>query len=282
MLGKRTLLAGGVTLAAAFTSGSVMAAPAPPPSTQLTSAVCHRALLPTSRKIAITAVMRPVNGTVSMAMMFDLQRARSRFGPFASVRGGGLDRWIHPGDPTLGQRPGDIWKDDQKVENLAATAYYRFRVRFRWTGTGGHPLATSTASGPTCFEPELRPDLLVRSLTVKPVPVQAAAGQSSAQQSASTPAQDRYIAVIANRGRTAAGAFGVELIVPSKPAQTLNVGGLGSHATVRETFTAPACTPGSRLTVVADPGAAVLDYNRANNTLTVQCPSATTARRYTR
>jgi hypothetical protein len=279
---KRVLIAGAAALACGCVTAPGVVAAAPP-ITQLTSPVCHRALLPTSRKIAITAVMRPVTGTMSLAMMFDLQRARHRFGPFATVRGAGLDKWIHPENPTLGQRPGDIWRFDQKVENLPGTLYYRFRVRFRWIRSGGHTLHTSTATGPTCFQPELRPDLLVRSLTVKAVPTQPAGQQSGTQSAIVQPSQDRYIAVIANRGRTAAASFGVELIVPGKPAQTLTTRGLSPHTTARETFTGPACTPGSRLTVIVDPNAAVLDYNRANNTLTVQCPAnATQARRYTR
>jgi hypothetical protein len=282
MTGMRWLLAGVLGLAgicAAAPAGTAAA----PPSTQLAKPICHRALLPAARKIAVTAVMRPVNGTTSMAMMFDLQRARHRFGPFVSVRGGGLGKWIHPGNPTLGQRPGDIWKLDQKVENLPATAYYRFRVRFRWTGTAGHTLQTSSAAGPTCFQPELRPDLLVRSLTVRPVAAQPATGQQPTTQSATAqPAQDRYVATVANRGRTASGPFEVELILPGKPPQTLTMSGLAPHAARRETFTGAACTPGSRLTVIADPNASVLDYNRANNARTVQCPTnATQARRYT-
>ena len=36
------------------------------------------------------AVMRPVNATRSMEMMFDLQRSKRRAGPFSSVRGRGL------------------------------------------------------------------------------------------------------------------------------------------------------------------------------------------------
>jgi hypothetical protein len=256
---------------------------AAPPDAQLAKPICHRALLPADRKIAVTAVMRPVSGTMSMAMMFDLQRARRHRGPFANVRGHGLEQWIHPSNPTLGQRPGDIWKFDQKVENLPGPAYYRFRVRFRWTGTAGHTLQTSSAAGPTCFQPELRPDLLVRSLTVRPVAAQPATGQQPTTQSATAqPAQDRYVATIVNRGRTASGSFEVELIVPGKPSQTLTMSGLSAHTAGRETFTGPACTPGSRLTVIADPTASVLDYNRANNTRIVQCPAnATQARRYT-
>jgi hypothetical protein len=265
MTRKRRLLAGVVALAGLCTSAPVLAAA--PPSTQQIDPIFNRALLPSERKLAITALMRPINGTVSMEMMLDLERARMRTGHFAIVRGRGLDQWVHPDNPTLGQRPGDVWKLDQQVENLSGTAYYRFRVRFRWTGANGRTLGTSAATGPVCYEPELRPDLLVRSLTVKPI--------------TSQPSEDRYVAVIANRGRTSAGPFDVELIVPSKPSQTVTVNGLGPRSSVHAMFTTPACNPGSQLTVIADPNAAVLDYERANNTLVTQCPSPTQGRRYT-
>jgi hypothetical protein len=267
MTGKRWFLAGVLGLAGLCATAPVGAAAAPT-STQLEKPICHRALLPAARKIAVTAVMRPVNGTTSMAMMFDLQRARRWGGPFVSVRGHGLDQWIHPPNPTLGQRPGDIWKFEQKVENLPGPAYYRFRVRFRWTGAHGKTLATSTQTGPTCRQPELRPDLLARSLTIKPL--------------AGAPTENRYIAQIANRGLTAAGSFDVELVVSGKPPQTMTVSGLGPRSSTRQTFSAPACTPGSRVTVIVDPTAEVLDYDRANNTLAVECPAPTQTRRYTR
>lgn len=267
MTGKRWLLAGVLALAGVFTVVPVGTAAAPP-SAQLVKPICHRALLPAARKIAVTAVMRPVSGTASMAMMFDLQRARWRGGPFVSVRGHGLEQWIHPSNPTLGQRPGDIWKFDQKVENLLRPAYYRLRVRFRWTGANGKTLATSTQTGSTCRQPELRPDLLARSLTIK-----AVAGQ---------PAENRYIADIANRGLTAAGSFDVELVVAGKPPQTATVSGLGPRSSTRQSFTGPACSPGSRVTVLVDPNGEVLDYDTDNNTLAVQCPAPTQTRRYTR
>ena len=132
MSGKRLLLAGVVALAGVCAYTPVVASAAAPPSAQLINPGCHRATLPSARKISVTAVMRPVSGTKSMEMMFDLQRARRRAGPFSSVRGRGLGQWVHPANATLGQRPGDIWKFDQKVSNLPGTAYYRFRVGFRW------------------------------------------------------------------------------------------------------------------------------------------------------
>jgi hypothetical protein len=267
----RWLLIAAVALAGAATSTPLAAAATAAPTTQLTKPGCRRAMLPAARKITITAVMRPVSGTTGLEMMFDLERARHRIGPFATVRGRGLDQWVHPDNTTLGQRPGDVWKVDQKVSNLPGTAYYRFRVRFRWLGSGGRSLGTATELGPLCYEPELRPDLLVRSLTVNPV-----AGQ---------PTQERYVAWVGNRGMTGAGPVQVELSVASVAPQSATVAWLRPHSRQREVFTGPACTPGSRLTVAIDPTGTVLDYDRTNNTLTVTCPApaqvTAEGRRYT-
>ena len=195
--------------------------------------------------------------------MFDLQRARRRSGPFSSVRGRGLDQWVHPQNPTLGQRPGDIWKVDQKVTNLAGTAYYRFRVRFRWLSSSGRSLGTTDALGPLCYQPELRPDLAVRSLAVSPV-----TGQ---------PSEDRYVAWIGNLGKSGAGPFQVMLALPANAPESTTVAWLRPHSRVREVFIGPACMPMSRITLTADPNDAVLDYDRTNNTLTTQCPAVTAA-----
>lgn len=240
-----------------------MAAPSPAAAsqTQLTNTVCHRALDPTSRRLALTAVMRPVSGTESMAMMFDLERSTTRTGTFAIVRGRGLDVWVHPANPTLGQRAGDIWRLNQKVSNLSGSAYYRFRVAFRWTGANHKPLATVSEFGPLCYQPELRPDLQVQSITVKPV--------------SDDPSEDNYTALIVNRGRTGAGPFELELELPSAAPHSTTVPGLAAHAKRTEEIEAPACTPGSQVTMIADPSGAIDDYDRANATLAISCPSPT-------
>jgi hypothetical protein len=228
------------------------------PPTQLTGAGCRRALLPAGRRIAITAVMRPVNGTVRMEMMFVLERERQPGRRFMAVRGRGLGVWVHPQDPTLGQRPGDLWKFDQKVTDLSAPADYRFRVRFRWLDSDRRPLASAVELGPQCREPELRPDLLVRSITVTPV-----AGARN---------EDGYAVAVRNRGLNGAGSFELALELPSLPGQVASVAYVGPHATVTETLTGPACIHGRPVTVVVDPKHAVPDYDRTNDTLTVRCP----------
>jgi hypothetical protein len=93
---------------------------------------------------------------------------------------------------------------------------------------------------------------------------------------AGQPSQDRYVAWIGNRGATGAGQFQITLDVPSNPSQSETVAWVRPHSRVREVMTGPACTPGSQLTLTADPNEATLDYDRTNNTLTTVCPPAST------
>ncbi|HET6870725.1 MAG TPA: CARDB domain-containing protein, partial [Solirubrobacteraceae bacterium] len=209
--------------------------------------------------VSIQAVMRPVTGTAKMQMRFDLMRKAKPNAPFKIVRGHFLGSWLTPDNPTLGQRPGDVWIVNHPVVGLPAPATYRFRVSFRWVGSSGQQLSSAVQSSPTCYQPELRADLLVRSLTVTPL----ASGKST------------YVAVVANRGLTAAGPVEVDLAGAGSATQAQTVGSVGPKSSVRERFVAPACTPGASLAVTVDPSHTIDEYNFANNVLTMPCPAST-------
>ena len=238
-----------------------LAASAPPARAELVGFVCQRAVDPPARKVAITATMRPINGTHRMALKFMLERRTPQQRRFVVLRGRGLDSWVYPNPPTLGQLPNDVWNLTHKVVNLAGPASYRFRVRFRWIGSGGRVLSQTARLSPVCYEPELRPNLIVRSITIN---------QLNAQR-------DRYQAVIKNGGLSAAGGFAVELALAGAVPETLTVPSLAPHASTTVTFTAPACTSGSTVSMIADPNRQVDDGHRADNALTVPCTSSSGA-----
>jgi hypothetical protein len=208
--------------------------------------------------------MRPLKGTMKMAVKFELLTKRRATGHFRPVHAGDLGRWSSPRNPTLGQLPGDIWNIDHPVFGIGAPAYYRFRVSFRWTDSTGKVLGLVVRRSPVCFQPELRPDLLVRQFIVGP----ASSGQN------------RYTAVIHNRGVSAAGPFDVEL-EGAGPTQTQSFAGLGPRQTVRVTFIGDVCASAGPVTVTVDPGHLVDDYDRRNNTSTAACSTAPNARRPT-
>jgi hypothetical protein len=241
--------------------GAATAGAATPSSDQLSSFVCQKALDPPTRAVSVEAVMRPVPGTAKMQLRFELMRQWHPGARFMVVRGRFLGSWISPSDPTLGQRPNDVWIVKHPVVNLPAPATYRFRVTFRWTGAQGQHLATAVQMSAGCYQPELRADLLVRSLAVTP-------------QASGT--DDTYTAVIANRGQTGAGPFQVVLAGDVGSPQTATVAGVAAHSVVRQRFVAPACTPGTSLTVTVDPAHTIDEYNFANNSLALTCPAPAT------
>jgi hypothetical protein len=168
--------------------------------------------------------------------------------------------WLLPEQPGLGQRPGDVWRLQKTVVDLPAPAGYRFEVEYRWSGPGGHVIAQARRFTRGCRQLELRPDLLVRSVTAAAIP--------------GDPAQDRYTAVVADRGLTGAGPFEVELDpgAGSRPITT-TVGRLGAGRSRVLQFLGPVCQTATAPTVTVDPLQQVDDLNRANNTLTATCPA---------
>ncbi len=156
------LLACAVGLAAAASADGALAAPpsadgalaAPPPRAALDQFVCQRAANVLNRAISIQAVMRPVSGTQRMGLKFQLLRKTHRARSFVDVSFGSLGKWVYPTDPpTLGQRPDDVWQYTRLVAKLPGPAVYRFRVSFRWTGTGGSVLQLTSLLSPKCAQP---------------------------------------------------------------------------------------------------------------------------------
>ncbi len=263
-MSSKRLLGVGAAVACALAVGSGPALGQSSPTSandQLRSFVCQKALDPPARAISVQAVMRPVTGTSKMQMKFELLRSTKSHPRFVSVRGRGLGSWIAPTDPTLGQRSGDVWILTHPVVNLAAPATYKFRVTFRWLGSDGQTLGTAMQSSTPCYQPEMRADLLVHSLSVTPITSGASAGQSA------------YIAVINNRGLTGAGPVQVEFADGATAPMSGTIAWVGPKSSARERFVAPACTAGTTLTVTVDPTQTIDEYDFANNVLTMPCPA---------
>jgi CARDB len=232
-----------------------------PPRARVTGLTCQHALDPPARAVSITAVMRPLHGTKRMQMRFQLLSRAKGAAAYTPVTGGDLGTWVSPATPTLGQRPGDVWKLQKPIVGLAAPASYRFRVSFRWLGAHGHVLGTSVRESRGCFQPELRPDLLVQSITVEPVP-----GRPNVNL-------NRYVAVIRNAGASDTGPFEI-LFTPggALPVQTVSVSDLTSHTKLVKGFLGPVCSNAAATTVTVDPEDKVDDFNRSNNSMTAVCP----------
>ena len=229
------------------------------PRAELNGFSCRAAVDPGSRAIATTAVMRPLAGTRHMAIRFDLL-SRAPDGTVTAIRGGDLGHFTAPVNPTLGQLPADVWRVHKLVVPLAVPALYRLRATFRWSGRSGRVLSTATRLSPSCRQRELRPDLVVRSITVTAVQ--------------SRPSRDLYTALITNTGNSAAGPFSV-LFAPgdSSASSTRQVGSLAAHSQRAISFLGPLCTTAAAPMITADSTLQVLDSNRADNVRTAVCPA---------
>src|ERR1700744_5242172 len=157
-------LAATLAVAAPAASASRPRAATPPPRDALGTIACHQAVNPLQRDVSVQATMRPVTGTQTLQIKFSLSLTASGE-PATVVVAGGLGQWLIPSDPTLGQRPGDIWKLSKTVYNLGGGSY-QFSVAFRWLGAKGKVLRTATVQSSSCTIKELRPDLAVRSVKV--------------------------------------------------------------------------------------------------------------------
>jgi hypothetical protein len=268
MFSPRFLGVGAVAVCA-IALGSTTAATAtttPAPATdQLKAFVCQKAVDPPARALSVQAVMRPVTGTSKMQMKFDLMRQTRTHPHFTVVRGKGLGSWLTPEDPTLGQRAGDVWIVNHPVVDLAAPATYKFRVTFQWIGAQGQTLSTAVQSSSACYQPELRADLYVKSLTANPITSGPGTGQWA------------YVATIANRGLTGAAPVEVDFADGNAAPLTATVASVGPKSTARQRFVAPACVPGAALTVTVDPKQTNDEYTYANNVLTMACPAPATS-----
>jgi hypothetical protein len=137
---KRVFLACLAVVPVAAGASAVAAAATEPPRAALKDPTCTQASDSLDRVVAITAVMRPQTGTERMEVQFSMLEMPQGQHTYTQVTGGDLGKWITPPNPTLGQRPGDVWREQKLVQNLAAPVVYRFHVGFRWTGAGGRSL----------------------------------------------------------------------------------------------------------------------------------------------
>ena len=244
------------------------------PRSHLEGFVCDVSPRPKARSISVRAVMRPVPTTKKMEMRIELlSKSATPGSAYTEQAGSGLDTWLSPTDPTLGQNPHDVWIVPDVVRNLPFPFYYRYRVTFRWTQSGGHVVTKTRATG-DCYQPAFNPDLLVSSIAIQPVP--------------DKPMRDQYVATIEDDGL--APAVG-PIPVAFTPTATANGGtpttitkniarvGVGPAHEVTVTFTGPACTAATAPTVVVDPAHTILETSYTNNSLTVDpsCPALTSA-----
>jgi hypothetical protein len=258
---KRFLVVSTVALACLGATVAGAAAASAPPRAHLRGFVCTKALEPAQRLVSVMAVMRPLKGTRGLELQFDLL-SKTGSGPWAAVHGGDLGTWISPPKEAipLGSRPGDVWTLNHPVADLPAPATYKFQVQFRWLGAHKRIIGDTVRESPTCFQPELRPDLVALSFTAEPIP--------------SKPKHDEYTATIEDTGLTGAGPFELEFTGSgfSAPGNVITIPHIYAHQTLTRKFTGPLCVESAAPVMTIDPTQQVDVFTRANTTLAATCP----------
>jgi hypothetical protein len=239
------------------------AAASTPPRAHLHGFVCMKAIEPAQRLVSVMAVMRPLKGTRALELQFDLL-SKSGGAPWTPVHGGDLGIWLSPPKQAipLGSRPGDVWTLNHPVADLPAPATYKFEVHFRWLGAHKRIIGDAVRESPTCFQPELRPDLVALSFTAQSIP--------------SKPKHDQYTATIEDTGANGAGPFELEFTGSgfSAPGNVITIHHIAAHQTLTQTFTGPLCVESSAPVMTIDPTQQVDVFTRANTTLAATCPTA--------
>jgi hypothetical protein len=244
---RRIRLAAAIALAAMLVPAAAHAAAG---SAYLRGFACHKALDPTKRSVTVTAVMDTVAGTQQLQMRFELLE-RTAHG-IVFIHGGDLGQWISPSSPTLGQHPSDKWVVNHPVTGVPVPGSYRFRVAFRWVGSGGHVIGQMQKATPSCWQPDMRPRLRV----------------TVASQSAIA-AGEKYDIQVENVGVTPANDVQLQFVPAAGQSQVVTIGPLGPQQTVHETVVGPSCTASNSQSTIT-----VIDLvSRADNSITAPCPS---------
>jgi hypothetical protein len=210
---------------------------------------CAKSTDATARAAVFEGSMRAWRHSVRLQMRFRLQ-ARTPDDPvWRAIAAPGFGTWQ---SAAAGVRR---FVYDKRVERLIAPASYRVVLRFRWLDRRGRVVGRARRISAACRQPDPRPDLVVRQLLV----TDAGPGRAG------------YVAVVANTGRTTAGAFGVSFEAVGTPFGELEAAPLAPGATVRVPVEGPACTPGEALAAVVDPEGLVDESDEADNELDTIC-----------
>jgi hypothetical protein len=213
---------------------------------------CTTGVQAVDRAATFVGTMPRIKGATRMEMRFSLLQKRPG-DAYTRVTVPKWGSWVRsqPGVPSFSYM--------RRLEQLAAPAVYRVHVRFRWRTSSGAVVRRSERWSPVCEQPDPRPDLQIGSVKVTP----ADKGMA------------RYDVVVRNTGRSDV-STSFDVTVGTSSGETTGSAGLtsllaGSSQTV--SITAPACTAGQRLRVVADAGGAVDEAMERNNSASPKCPA---------
>jgi hypothetical protein len=243
-----TALAALLVPTAAHAAGPA-ATPRPPAKVVLLS--CERSVHADERRAIFEARMRRIAGAELLQMRFSLRQRAPLEAGWRTVATEGWHDWLKS-DPGVAE-----YRYTREVARLTAPAAYRAVVRFRWLDADGDVVAHRRARSPVCRQADLRPDLRVDSIAVRP---------------AADPAQRRYLVTVRNDGRARAGANAVALTVDRLDPVIVALEPLGAGRSRVVEVLAPRCTPGAGgISALADAFGKVDEARESDNRLVRAC-----------
>ena len=200
---------------------------------------------PRERAAEFEARMAAVDGATRMKMRFTLQVRKPGKRAFKRVAAPGFNTWT-TADPGTSR-----YVFTRRVESLIGPASYRAMVRFQWVTARGAKVASGRAYSRACRQPDHRPNLIVRALSVE--------------------GARNYLALVANTGRSAGGPFELELQLPDRVLGPVTVESLQPRRQRLVRIRGPRCKPGTSITATVDPLDLVDERVETDNALTTTC-----------
>lgn len=221
---------------------AVLAAPAraaAPASVELSACV------PRDRAAEFEARMGTVEDALQMKMRFTLQARKPGKKAFRRVAAPGFSGWT-TADPGMSR-----YVFTRRVEGLIGPARYRAMVRFKWLDSHGETVLSARRYSKSCRQPDHRPNLKLKAL--------------------SREGKHRYVALIANSGRTATGTFDLQIAVGDTLLEPVAVESLDAREQTLVEVRGPRCVTGTAITAAADPLDLVDERSEHDNAFIAAC-----------
>jgi hypothetical protein len=146
----------------------------------------------------------------------------------------------------------------ERIEALTAPAAYRVVIRFRWLDARNHAIRTTTRTSPACEVADPRPDVVLGGVDA----VATGGGRAA------------YTVAAANDGHSTAVPFAVTVTVGGVTSDPVILGPLDAGDRGTGAVAAPACAPGSTITITLDAANSVDESDEADDVVQRPCPLA--------
>jgi CARDB len=246
-------LAAGGGAASATTTAAVAAAPGQAPAGKPTASLstCHVAADLSDRYAIFAAQMVATPATQQMSLRLGLYEhtpGNAGYHLISGVPGFGVWETSSPG---VG-----VFNYSQEVTSLVAPASFRVQVAYRWLDADHKVIKRATRTTVSCAQPAQLANLVAGGISVTRGTVSGTA---------------TYDVTVRNDGPVAAGPFTVGLSIDGVAVTGQQVAGLNPLSRTAVEFTGPACAASGTMTVAVDPGHAVGESTRTDDTRTVAC-----------